>query len=126
VHRSDGFGKNGPSASRMTLALAEDGAIELRTSFTELGQNLVGAIRATCDQLGCGPDEVARCWATPGCARFRPGGRIACHHAGLAGGDAGPPGLASGAAGAAAAQLQVDAHTLRLGPGGGTTARACA
>ncbi|GAA5235514.1 molybdopterin-dependent oxidoreductase [Verticiella sediminum] len=59
VHRSDGFGKGGPSASRMELALAADGAIELRCGFTELGQNLVGAIRAMCARhLGCAEDDV--------------------------------------------------------------------
>ncbi|WP_420992095.1 xanthine dehydrogenase family protein molybdopterin-binding subunit [Cupriavidus sp. 30B13] len=59
VHRSDGFGKGGPGASRMALALAEDGAIELRCGFTELGQNLVGVIRNLCvEHLGCGPGDV--------------------------------------------------------------------
>ena len=59
VHRSDGFGKGGPSGGRLALALAADGAIELRCGFTELGQNLVGAIRNLCAQhLGCDPDDV--------------------------------------------------------------------
>lgn len=59
VHRSDGFGKGGPSGGRLVLALAEDGAIELRCGFTELGQNLVGAIRSLCCQhLDCAPDDV--------------------------------------------------------------------
>lgn len=59
VHRSDGFGKGGPSGGRLELALAADGAVELRCGFTELGQNLVGAIRSLCSQhLGCGPDDV--------------------------------------------------------------------
>lgn len=55
IHRSDGFGKGGPSDCRMELALAEDGAIELRSGFTELGQNLIGTIQNLCaQQLGCG------------------------------------------------------------------------
>jgi CO/xanthine dehydrogenase Mo-binding subunit len=59
VHRSDGFGKGGPSGGRLVLALAEDGAIELRCGLTELGQNLVGVIRSLCRQhLGCSPDDV--------------------------------------------------------------------
>lgn len=59
VHRSDGFGKGGPSGGRLVLALAEDGAIELRCSLTELGQNLLGVIRSLCRQhLGCAPDDV--------------------------------------------------------------------
>lgn len=59
VHRSDGFGKGGPSASRMQLALAQDGKIELRCGFTELGQNLSGTIRNLCVQhLGCHADDV--------------------------------------------------------------------
>lgn len=59
VHRSDGFGKGGPSGCRMALALAADGSIELRSSFTELGQNLIGSIRNLCAQhLGCAPHLV--------------------------------------------------------------------
>ncbi|QIL79922.1 molybdopterin-dependent oxidoreductase [Diaphorobacter sp. HDW4A] len=59
IHRSDGFGKGGPSESRMQLALAEDGKVELRCGFTELGQNLCGAIRNLCVQhLACAPDDV--------------------------------------------------------------------
>ena len=59
IHRSDGFGKGGPSDCRMELALGTDGAIELRCGFTELGQNLVGAIQSLCaQQLGCAPDRV--------------------------------------------------------------------
>ena len=54
IHRSDGFGKGGPSDCRMELTLAEDGAIELRCGFTELGQNLVGTIQGLCAELlGC-------------------------------------------------------------------------
>ena len=48
VHRSDGFGKGFPFGCRMELALAADGAIELRSGFTELGQNLLSAVRNTC------------------------------------------------------------------------------
>lgn len=59
VHRSDGFGKGFPFGCRMELALAEDGAIELRCGFTELGQNLLSAVRNTCVHfLRCDPDEV--------------------------------------------------------------------
>ncbi|RMX08685.1 aldehyde oxidase [Corticibacter populi] len=59
VHRSDGFGKGGPSHSRMVLALAADGAIELRCGFTELGQNLIGSMRNVCVMhLGCAPEDV--------------------------------------------------------------------
>lgn len=59
VHRSDGFGKGGPSGCRMALALAADGCIELRSSFTELGQNLIGTVRNLCAQhLGCAPHLV--------------------------------------------------------------------
>ncbi|MFT3803518.1 MAG: molybdopterin-dependent oxidoreductase [Burkholderiaceae bacterium] len=59
IHRSDGFGKGGPSGCRMELALASDGAIELRSSFTELGQDLVGSIRNLCAaELACSPDDV--------------------------------------------------------------------
>ncbi|MCA6215434.1 molybdopterin-dependent oxidoreductase [Ideonella sp. B7] len=120
VHRSDGFGKNGPSASRMTLALAEDGAIELRTSFTELGQNLVGVIRASCvTHLGCGPADVR---PVLGDTRRAP--------------DSGPvaasrattlvwrtvtqarPAWQAALLGAAAARLQAPVNTLHLGPGG--------
>ena len=59
VHRSDGFGKGFPFGCRMELALAEDGAIELRSGFTELGQNLLAAVRNTCMRfLHCGADDV--------------------------------------------------------------------
>ena len=59
IHRSDGFGKGGPSESRIQLALAPDGLIELRCGFTELGQNLSGAIRNLCAQwLACQPSDV--------------------------------------------------------------------
>ena len=59
IHRSDGFGKGGPSDCRMELALATDGAIELRCGFTELGQNLVGAIQSLGAQyLGCAAADI--------------------------------------------------------------------
>lgn len=59
IHRSDGFGKGGPSDCRMELALAADGAIELRCGFTELGQNLVGTIQSLGAQhLGCAADAI--------------------------------------------------------------------
>ncbi len=69
VHRSDGFGKGGPGASRMELALTADGAIELRCGFTELGQNLVGTIRSLCvTHLGCGADDVRAVLGDTACA----------------------------------------------------------
>ncbi|THT98243.1 aldehyde oxidase [Lampropedia puyangensis] len=59
VHRSDGFGKGGPSHSRMVLALAADGMIELRCGFTELGQNLIGSMRNVCVRhLHCAATDV--------------------------------------------------------------------
>ncbi|RYY70188.1 MAG: aldehyde oxidase, partial [Comamonadaceae bacterium] len=59
VHRSDGFARGGPNAARLALALAPDGAIELRAGFTELGQNLVGSLRSLAARmLGCGEDDV--------------------------------------------------------------------
>nr|WP_218628319.1 MULTISPECIES: molybdopterin cofactor-binding domain-containing protein [unclassified Variovorax] len=59
VHRSDGFGRGGPNGTRLVVALGEDGAVELRTGFTELGQNLVGSMRALAVRcLGCGGDDV--------------------------------------------------------------------
>ncbi len=59
VHRSDGFGRGGPNGTRLVLALAPDGAIEVRTGFTELGQNLVGSIRALGMRwLGCDALDV--------------------------------------------------------------------
>ncbi len=59
VHRSDGFGKGGPNTGRVVLGLAADGKIELRTGFTEMGQNLVGAIHAlAASALGCAEDDV--------------------------------------------------------------------
>jgi CO/xanthine dehydrogenase Mo-binding subunit len=59
VHRSDGFGRGGPNAARLALALAADGAIELRAGFTELGQNLVGSLRSLAARhLGCAEDDV--------------------------------------------------------------------
>ncbi|WKL17002.1 molybdopterin-dependent oxidoreductase [Comamonas testosteroni] len=59
IHRSDGFGKGGPSDCRMELALAADGAIELRCGFTELGQNLVGTIQSLgARYLGCAADAI--------------------------------------------------------------------
>ncbi|KKW67167.1 aldehyde oxidase [Lampropedia cohaerens] len=59
VHRSDGFGKGGPGDSRMVLALAADGQIELRCGFTELGQNLAGSMRNVCARhLGCAEEDV--------------------------------------------------------------------
>ena len=67
IHRSDGFGKGGPSDCRMELALAADGAIELRCSFTELGQNLVGAIQSLARSIWAAPPTPSgRCWAIPG------------------------------------------------------------
>lgn len=59
VHRSDGFGRGGPNGTKLVLALAADGAIEIRTGFTELGQNLVGSIRSLAVRwLGCNPADV--------------------------------------------------------------------
>ena len=59
VHRSDGFGRGGPNASRIDLALGADGRIELRAGFTELGQNLVGAVQAlVARHLGCAEVDV--------------------------------------------------------------------
>lgn len=59
VHRSDGFGRGGPNGTQFALALAVDGRIELRSSFTELGQNLVGALQALMvQQLSCAETDV--------------------------------------------------------------------
>lgn len=59
VHRSDGFGRGGPTAGRMALALAADGRIELRASLTEMGQSLLATMRALAAQhLGCAEDDV--------------------------------------------------------------------
>lgn len=59
VHRSDGFGKGGPNAARLVLALAADGKLELRAGFTEMGQNLIGAAtRMMADHLHCAEDDV--------------------------------------------------------------------
>ena len=59
VHRSDGFGRGGPPAARMALALAADGRIELRASLTEMGQNLLETIRTLAARhLGCAESDV--------------------------------------------------------------------
>jgi CO/xanthine dehydrogenase Mo-binding subunit len=59
VHRSDGFGRGGPNGSRLVIALGADGAVEVRTGFTELGQNLVGSLRSLAVRcLGCGEEDV--------------------------------------------------------------------
>jgi CO/xanthine dehydrogenase Mo-binding subunit len=59
VHRSDGFGKGGPSAARLVLALAEDGAIELRCGLHRTGTELGRRDPRLCRQhLGCAPDDV--------------------------------------------------------------------
>ena len=59
VHRSDGFGRGGPNGTRLVIALAPDGAVELRTGFTELGQNLIGSLRSLAVRcLACGEDDV--------------------------------------------------------------------
>ena len=59
VHRSDGFASGGPNRGRVALALAADGAIELRSSFTEMGQNLTGAaVALVAARLGCGTGDV--------------------------------------------------------------------
>lgn len=59
VHRSDGFGRGGPTAARMALALAADGRIELRASLTEMGQNLLDTMRLLAARhLGCAEDDV--------------------------------------------------------------------
>lgn len=59
VHRSDGFGRGGPNGARMALGLGPDGRMELRASLTEMGQNLLGAMRALVAQrLGCSEDDV--------------------------------------------------------------------
>ncbi len=54
IHRSDGFGKDGPNGAGLEVALAADGCIEVRTSFTEMGQNLLDVIRVLgARHLGC-------------------------------------------------------------------------
>lgn len=120
VHRSDGFGKGGPSGSRMALALAADGAIELRCGFTELGQNLVGSIHNLCvAHLGCGADDVR---AVLGDTRYTPdSGPVAASRATTLAWRA----LTHGALpwrtallAAASAQLGAPATTLRPGAGG--------
>lgn len=59
IHRSDGFARGGPNASRMVLALAADGRIELRAGFTELGQNLLGTMHGLMRRcLGIGRDDA--------------------------------------------------------------------
>ena len=59
VHRSDGFARGGPNDARLALALAADGKIELRAGFTELGQNLIGSLRALgARHLGCSEDDI--------------------------------------------------------------------
>ncbi|MGY4830638.1 xanthine dehydrogenase family protein molybdopterin-binding subunit [Sphaerotilaceae bacterium SBD11-9] len=59
VHRSDGFGRGGPNGARLALALAADGRMELRASFTEMGQNLLATMRTLVAQrLGCSEDDV--------------------------------------------------------------------
>lgn len=120
VHRSDGFGKGGPSGSRMTLLLAEDGAIELRCGFTELGQNLVGAMRQLCARhLGCAPDDVRPVLGDT--ARTPDSGAVAASRATTLVWHA----LIQARAGweralldAAAQALHCDADALRTGPGG--------
>jgi len=59
IHRSDGFGRGGPNAAQLQLALAADGRIELRCSFTELGQNLLGStVALVAQRLGCAAGDV--------------------------------------------------------------------
>lgn len=59
IQRSDGYGRGGPNGARLALALAADGRIELRASFSELGQNLVGSIcQLMALQLGCDVGDV--------------------------------------------------------------------
>ncbi|CAN7635439.1 xanthine dehydrogenase family protein molybdopterin-binding subunit [Caballeronia sp. LjRoot31] len=59
IQRSDGYGKGGPNGAKLALALAADGCIELRASFCELGQNLIGSIcRLTALELGCDAGDV--------------------------------------------------------------------
>ena len=120
VHRSDGFGKGGPSGSRMALALASDGVIELRCGFTELGQNLVGSIQNLCvAHLGCGPHDVR---AVLGDTRYTPdSGPVAASRATTLAWRAlthGAQPWRTALLGAAAAQLGVPVATLRAGPGG--------
>lgn len=120
VHRSDGFGRGGPNGTRLVLALGEDGAIEIRTGFTELGQNLVGSIRALAVRwLGCEAGDVR---AVIGDSALAPdAGPVAASRAttlvwqALA---SGGPRWSARLCALAAERLGIAAATLRTGPGG--------
>ena len=59
VHRSDGYGKGGPTGGRLAFALAPDGRFEVRVSFTEMGQSLGDAVREmAAEAFGCAPEAV--------------------------------------------------------------------
>lgn len=120
VHRSDGFGRGGPNGTKLVLALGEDGAIELRTGFTELGQDLVGSLHSLAVRwLACDPQEVR---AVIGDSALAPdAGPVAASRATTLVWQA----LATGGqrwrgqlCARAAVRLGVAAETLRTGPGG--------
>jgi len=120
VHRSDGFGRGGPNGTRLVLALAQDGALEVRTGFTELGQNLVGSIRALGVRwLGCDARDIR---AVIGDSALAPdAGPVAASRATTLVWQA----LATDGqrwrsllCEAAAKALGLDARSLRTGPGG--------
>lgn len=59
VHRSDGFGKGGPQGGAIEIELTDDDWIEIRSSFTEMGQNLVDVVgRLAARHLGCDATRV--------------------------------------------------------------------
>jgi len=120
VHRSDGFGRGGPNASRMVLALAPDGKIELRAGFTELGQNLLGTMSALMQRmLGCAAGDVRPVIGDSN--RTPDSGPVAASRAttlvwrALSGHGAEWAGMLCAAA---ATRLDVPAAALRPGPGG--------
>ena len=120
IHRSDGFGRGGPNASRLVLALAADGRIELRAGFTELGQNLLGTMLCLMQRwLGCAAADARPVLGdsalTPDSGPVAASRATTLVHRALAE-HAGP--WRDAVLQAAAIQLNVDAATLRLGPGG--------
>ncbi|MEF7613377.1 molybdopterin cofactor-binding domain-containing protein [Aquincola sp. MAHUQ-54] len=125
VHRSDGFGRGAPNGAKLALGLAPDGAIELRASFTELGQNLVGSIGAMVVRwLGCAAADVR---AVIGDSALPDAGAVAASRATtLVWRALALHGAAWGRQVCAAAEgcLGLPAGALRLGPGGLWDARA--
>jgi len=120
IHRSDGYGRGGPNASRLALALAGDGQLEVRASFTEMGQNLLDTMRElAAGAMRCAAQDVR---AVIGDSSLTPdSGAVAAsratslvHRALQSGG--GP--FVTALCERAGRRLGCAASSLRLGPGG--------